>query len=134
MNDKIGSYHVVELTPGRGAQLGRSAGAQIQYAGRDQGYTQLVLPSGEMRLVPEDCRATIGQVANLDWDSVTGGKAGRTRWRGRKPNYNPVEEQRTLTKAEVAALQAVWNAERDPHWRVDSGKGEIVSAGAGLRS
>lgn len=50
-------------------------------------------------------------------------------WRGRKPNYNPQEEQRTLTKVELAALQAIWNADRDLHWRVDVGKGEIVSDG-----
>jgi hypothetical protein len=50
-------------------------------------------------------------------------------WRGRKPNYNPQEEQRTLTKVELAALQAIWNADRDLHWRVDAAKGEIVSDG-----
>jgi large subunit ribosomal protein L2 len=77
--------HNVELTPGRGAQMGRSAGAQIQYAGRDQGFAQLVLPSGEMRLVPEDCRATIGQVGNTDWNLIRWGKAGRSRRRGRRP-------------------------------------------------
>jgi large subunit ribosomal protein L2 len=77
--------HGVELTPGRGAQIGRSAGAQIQYAGRDQGLAQLVLPSGEMRLVPEDCRAVIGQVGNVDWNLIRWGKAGRSRHRGRRP-------------------------------------------------
>ncbi|MCC7010355.1 MAG: DUF1080 domain-containing protein [Acidobacteria bacterium] len=50
-------------------------------------------------------------------------------WRGRKPNFNPADEQRTLTKAEVAALQVLWNAERDQHWRVDTAKAEIVSDG-----
>jgi hypothetical protein len=50
-------------------------------------------------------------------------------WRGRKPNYNPQEEQRTLTKVELAALQAIWNADRDLHWKVDAAKGEIVSDG-----
>lgn len=77
--------HNVELTPGRGAQLGRSAGAQIQYSGRDAGFAQLVLPSGEMRLVPEECRATIGQVGNVDSSLVRVGKAGRSRHRGRRP-------------------------------------------------
>jgi len=77
--------HNVELTPGRGAQLGRAAGAQIQFAGRDGGYAQLVLPSGEMRLVPEECRATIGQVGNVDSSLVRIGKAGRSRHRGRRP-------------------------------------------------
>ncbi|MCE9636148.1 MAG: 50S ribosomal protein L2 [Planctomycetes bacterium] len=77
--------HGVELAPGRGAQMGRSAGAQIQYAGRDNGYAQLVLPSGEMRLVPEDCRAVIGQVGNVEWNLIRWGKAGRMRHRGRRP-------------------------------------------------
>lgn len=77
--------HGVEMTPGRGAQLGRSAGTQIQYAGRDQGFAQLVLPSGEMRLVPENCRAVIGQVGNTEWNLIRWGKAGRMRLRGRRP-------------------------------------------------
>jgi len=77
--------HGVEMTPGRGAQLGRSAGTQIQYAGRDQGFAQLVLPSGEMRLVPETCRAVIGQVGNSEWNLIRWGKAGRMRLRGRRP-------------------------------------------------
>ena len=77
--------HNVELFPGRGAKMGRSAGTQIQYTGRDQGKAQLVLPSGEMRLVPEDCRATIGQVGNTEWNLIRWGKAGRMRHRGRRP-------------------------------------------------
>ncbi|MCG3133725.1 MAG: 50S ribosomal protein L2 [Planctomycetes bacterium] len=77
--------HNVEMRPGRGGQLGRAAGAQIQYAGRDNGYAQLVLPSGEMRMVPEDCRATIGQIGNVDWNLVRWGKAGRMRHKGRRP-------------------------------------------------
>lgn len=77
--------HNVEMKPGCGAKMGRSAGTQIQYAGRDQGYAQLVLPSGETRLVPEDCRAVIGQVGNTDWNLIRWGKAGRSRLRGRRP-------------------------------------------------
>jgi large subunit ribosomal protein L2 len=77
--------HNVELRPGRGGQLGRAAGVQIQYAGRDQGMAQLQMPSGETRLVPEDCRATIGQVGNVDWNLIRWGKAGRVRHRGRRP-------------------------------------------------
>lgn len=77
--------HNVELSPGRGGQMGRAAGVQIQYSGRDQGYAQLVLPSGEMRLVAEDCRAVIGQVGNADWNLIRWGKAGRSRHRGRRP-------------------------------------------------
>lgn len=77
--------HNVELTPGKGGQLGRSAGTQIQFSGRDNGFAQLVLPSGEARMVPEDCRATIGQVGNVDASLVRLGKAGRSRHRGRRP-------------------------------------------------
>jgi large subunit ribosomal protein L2 len=78
--------HNVELTPGKGGQLGRSAGTQVQYTGRDQGMAHLVLPSGEMRLVSETCRATIGQVGNVDAALVRLGKAGRSRHRGRRPH------------------------------------------------
>ena len=77
--------HNVELSPGRGGQMGRAAGAQIQYAGRDNGMAQLLMPSGETRLVPEGCRATIGQVGNVDWNLIRWGKAGRSRHRGRRP-------------------------------------------------
>lgn len=78
--------HNVELTPGRGAQLGRSAGTQIQFVAREGGLAQLVLPSGEMRLVPVTCRATIGQVGNSEHALVRMGKAGRRRHKGRRPH------------------------------------------------
>src|SRR4029077_16128069 len=78
--------HSVELTPGRGGQLARSAGAQVQLAARDQGMAHLVMPSGEMRMVREDCRATIGQVGNVDFLLITWGKAGRNRHRGKRPH------------------------------------------------
>ncbi len=86
-NIPLGLYvHNVELTPGRGGQLGRSAGVQVQLANRDQGMAHLVLPSGEMRMVREDCRATIGQVGNVDSALVRVGKAGRNRHRGKRPH------------------------------------------------
>ena len=78
--------HNVELIPGKGGQLGRSAGTQIQYVARDSGMAQLLLPSGEMRLVPESCRATIGQVGNPEHAVVRWGKAGRRRHMGRRPH------------------------------------------------
>jgi len=78
--------HNVELVPGKGGQLGRAAGTQIQLAARDQGMAQLVLPSGEMRMVPETSRATIGQVGNVEQILVRWGKAGRSRHRGRRPH------------------------------------------------
>jgi len=87
--------HNIELQPGRGGQLARSAGMSCQLLARDNNYAVLVLPSGEMRKVHVRCRATIGQVGNLDYQNVRWGKAGRTRHRGRRPHnrgtsMNPV--------------------------------------------
>lgn len=87
--------HNIELQPGRGGQLARSAGMSCQLLARDNDYAVLVLPSGEMRKVHVSCRATIGQVGNLDYQNVRWGKAGRTRHRGRRPHnrgtsMNPV--------------------------------------------
>jgi large subunit ribosomal protein L2 len=88
--------HNVELKPGRGGQLARSAGSGVQLVAKDEGYGVLRLPSGEMRRVPISCRATIGQVGNVDHENVTGGKAGRSRWQGKRPAVrgsamNPVD-------------------------------------------
>jgi large subunit ribosomal protein L2 len=87
--------HNIELQPGRGGQLARSAGMSCQLLARDGDYAVLVLPSGEMRKVHVRCRATIGQVGNLDYQNVRWGKAGRTRHKGRRPHnrgtsMNPV--------------------------------------------
>src|SRR5215471_6756894 len=71
--------HNVELKPGKGGQLARSAGSGIQLVAKDEGLGVLRLPSGELRRVPLTCRATIGQVGNVDHENVTGGKAGRSR-------------------------------------------------------
>src|SRR6188472_4539733 len=72
--------HNVELKPGRGGQLARSAGSGIQLVAKDEGLGVLRLPSGELRRVPLTCRATIGQVGNVDHENITVGKAGRSRW------------------------------------------------------
>jgi large subunit ribosomal protein L2 len=77
--------HCVELEPGRGAQLGRSAGCVIRLASREGAYAQVILPSGEMRKVHVDCRATLGQVGNLDHALVSIGKAGRNRHKNKRP-------------------------------------------------
>ena len=77
--------HNVELEPGRGGQLARSAGTMIQLSAKEGDYAHLVLPSGEMRMVHLDCRATIGQVGNVEHNLVRLGKAGRSRWLGRRP-------------------------------------------------
>jgi large subunit ribosomal protein L2 len=84
------TVHNVELQPGRGGQLARSAGAEAQVAGRDEHRAQLKLPSGEIREVPVECMATIGQVGNVDHGNVVAGKAGRSRWLGRRPKVRGV--------------------------------------------
>jgi large subunit ribosomal protein L2 len=88
--------HNIELKPGRGGQLARSAGSSVQLVAKDGSYATLRLPSGEMRRVLVTCRATIGQVGNVDHENVSGGKAGRSRWRGKRPTVrgsamNPVD-------------------------------------------
>ncbi len=77
--------HNVELKAGKGGQLARSAGTYLQLVGRDQGYAQLKLPSGELRMVRGECMATIGAVSNPDQSNVVIAKAGRNRWLGKRP-------------------------------------------------
>lgn len=96
-NIPIGSQiHNIELTPGRGGQLVRSAGNTAQLMAREGNYATVRLPSGEMRMVHIKCMATLGQVGNLDHQNVVLGKAGRSRWLGRRPvvrgaAMNPVD-------------------------------------------
>jgi large subunit ribosomal protein L2 len=90
------SVHNVELTPGRGGQLARSAGQQVILNACEGGYALVKLPSGEIRRLNENCYATIGQVGNVDHMNVSSGKAGRTRWLGRRPHVrgmamNPID-------------------------------------------
>jgi large subunit ribosomal protein L2 len=82
--------HNVELKVGKGAQLARSAGTYVQLVGKDQGYAQLRLTSGELRMVRAECMATIGAVSNPDQQNVSLGKAGRAVWLGRRPNVRGV--------------------------------------------
>jgi large subunit ribosomal protein L2 len=77
--------HNVELQHGRGGQMARSAGTSAQLIGRENEYAQVRLPSGEMRMVREDCLATLGQVGNTDHSNIKIGKAGRNRWKGWRP-------------------------------------------------
>ncbi|MEI8040708.1 MAG: 50S ribosomal protein L2 [Verrucomicrobiota bacterium] len=77
--------HNIELIPGRGAQMVRTAGGEATLMSRDEGYAQIRLPSGEIRRVSEDCYATIGQVGNTEHENVVLGKAGRSRHRGIRP-------------------------------------------------
>ncbi len=82
--------HNVELHPGRGAQLVRSAGNAAQLMAREGDYAQVRLPSGEVRMVSMKCRATIGQVSNIDHENISIGKAGRKRWMGIRPTVRGV--------------------------------------------
>ena len=77
--------HNVELIPGKGGQMMRSAGAQAQLMAKDGGYAQLKMPSGEIRMVPDTCMATLGQVSNTEHNTISLGKAGRSRHRGIRP-------------------------------------------------
>ncbi|MFC1678909.1 50S ribosomal protein L2 [Elusimicrobiota bacterium] len=77
--------HNLELVPGKGGQMVRSAGAQAQLLGKDDKYAHVKLPSGEIRLVPSRCMGTIGQISNIEHDGIVLGKAGRNRHRGRRP-------------------------------------------------
>jgi large subunit ribosomal protein L2 len=90
------TVHNVELTPGRGGQMGRSAGAAIQLVAKEGKYATLRLPSGEMRIVPLECRATVGTIGNADHQNVELGKAGRSRHKGKRPQtrgvaMNPID-------------------------------------------
>ncbi len=88
--------HNIEMRQGQGAKLARSAGASAQLIARDEKYAQVKLSSGEVRLIPSVCMATIGQVGNLDHENISYGKAGRVRWLGKRPHVrgvamNPVD-------------------------------------------
>ena len=85
-NIPVGTFiHSIELYPGKGAQLVRSAGAAAQLMAKENGVAQVRLPSGEVRIVRLDCKATIGQVGNIEHDTVKLGKAGKTRHKGIRP-------------------------------------------------
>ena len=90
------TLHAIEMKPGRGAQLVRAAGAAAQLMAKEHGFAQLRMPSGEYRLIPDGCRATVGTVGNLEHENITIGKAGRVRHMGRRPMVrgkvmNPVD-------------------------------------------
>ena len=90
------NIHNIELTPGRGGQVARSAGQQATLNNREGGYALVKMPSGEIRRIHESSYATVGQVGNVDHMNVSSGKAGRTRWKGRRPHVrgmvmNPID-------------------------------------------
>ncbi len=82
--------HNIEMRPGKGGQLARSAGASVQLMAKEGRYAHIKLSSGEIRLVDVNCRATVGTVGNTDHENVTLGKAGRVRWMGRRPRVRAV--------------------------------------------
>jgi large subunit ribosomal protein L2 len=90
------TVHNIELRPGQGGKMARSAGSSAQLVAKEGGKALLRLPSGEMRRVPEECRATVGQLGNVTHEIESGGKAGRSRWKGTRPTVrgtvmNPVD-------------------------------------------
>ncbi|GAB4292830.1 MAG: 50S ribosomal protein L2 [Ignavibacteriaceae bacterium] len=93
----LGSFvHNVELKPGKGGQIGRSAGAALQLMAKEGQYAQLKMPSGEIRMIHLDCIATYGSVGNSEHENISIGKAGRSRWLGKRPHVrgvamNPVD-------------------------------------------
>ena len=84
------TVHAVELRPGGGAKLARSAGVGIQLLGREGDYATLRMPSGEIRRVAVTCRATVGEIGNADQSNINWGKAGRMRWKGKRPSVRGV--------------------------------------------
>ncbi len=93
----VGTFiHNLEVTPGKGGKLSRSAGSYAQLMAKESEYCQVRMPSGEIRLIHANCKASIGQVSNLDHENITIGKAGRSRWMGIRPHVrgvakNPVD-------------------------------------------
>ena len=93
----VGTFiHNIEVIPGKGGKLGRSAGSYGQLVSKESEYCQVRMPSGEIRLIHANCKASIGQVSNLDHENITIGKAGRSRWMGIRPHVrgvakNPVD-------------------------------------------
>jgi large subunit ribosomal protein L2 len=82
--------HNIEMKPGKGGQLVRSAGTSAQLMAKEGNYANIRMPSGEVRLIHSDCRATVGQVGNLNNENITIGKAGRNRWLGKRPTVRGV--------------------------------------------
>lgn len=82
--------HNIEMKPGKGGQLVRAAGLSAQLMAKEGAFAQIRLPSGEMRLISVNCKATIGQIGNLDYENIKIGKAGRTRWMGIRPTVRGV--------------------------------------------
>jgi len=119
-NIPLGTFvHNVELKPGKGGQLARSAGTYAQLLAKEGKYATLKLPSGEMRLVPLDCMATIGAVSNPDHMNITLGKAGRSRWLGRRPHVRG----RSPARGRKGEIQGRWGMASSPFSVGTAGQG-----------
>ncbi len=82
--------HNIEMKPGTGGQIARSAGSMAQLLAKEGRFAHVKMPSGEVRLIRQECKATIGQVGNINHENVVGGKAGRSRWKGKRPKVRGV--------------------------------------------
>jgi len=82
--------HNVELKPGKGGQIARSAGVTAQLLAKEEEYAHVKMPSTEVRLIPLECKATVGQVSNISHENIMSGKAGRSRWKGKRPSVRGV--------------------------------------------
>jgi large subunit ribosomal protein L2 len=121
------TVHAIELRPGGGAKLGRSAGTQVQLLAKEGKKAALRLPSGEIRLVLADCRATVGQVSNPEHDLISGGKAGRSRWKGVRPTVrgvvmNPVDHPHGGGEGRTSGGRHPTNPKGKPEGRTRSKK------------
>ena len=82
--------HNVELQPGKGGEIARAAGTMAQVLAKEDKFVHLKMPSSEVRLIRGDCKATVGQIGNIEHENITGGKAGRSRWKGKRPSVRGV--------------------------------------------
>ena len=119
--------HAVELRPGGGAKMARSAGASIQLLGKEGPYATLRMPSGEIRRVDVRCRATVGEVGNAEQSNINWGKAGRMRWKGKRPTVrgvvmNPVDHPHGGGEGKTSGGRHPVNPKGKPEGRTRSKK------------
>ncbi len=129
----LGTFvHNIELVPGCGGKIVRSAGAAAQLMAKEGKYAHLRLPSGEVRLIRQDCCATVGQVGNIDHENISLGKAGRTRWLGRRPKVrgvamNPVDHPLGGGEGKASGGRAACNPWGKPDGLRTRQKGKLSS-------
>jgi large subunit ribosomal protein L2 len=119
--------HAIEIRPAGGAKIARSAGASVQLVAKDGPYAQLRMPSGEIRNVSVDCRASIGEVGNAEQSNINWGKAGRMRWKGRRPTVrgvamNPVDHPHGGGEGKTSGGRHPVNPKGKPEGRTRSRK------------